>query len=83
MFADAEDDVLGIGFSEAEAQEVDRGQWEDNVFGKSLDAVRKIGKARGMTADKTKKRGRGQTTTGYTPFDTSVFDIGGRMSINW
>lgn len=82
VFADAEDDFLGIGFSEADAQEVDRGQWGDNVFGKSLDAVRKIGKATGMTADKTKKR-KTQTTKGYTPFDTSVFDIGGRMSINW
>lgn len=76
VFADPADDVLGIGFSIADAEKVDREQWGANVFGKSLEAVRTLAKAPG----KPKKT---QTARGHNPFDTSIFDVGGRLSVNW
>lgn len=48
-----------------------------NIFGKSLDAVGEL-----VNADIRKKKGT-QTTTEYVPFDTSIFEVGGRLHINW
>lgn len=83
VFADPSDAVLGIGFSTDEAKEVDREQWGANVFGKSLDAVWDLVKATGNTADATEKPERKEAASGYVPFDTSIFDRGGRLSIHW
>lgn len=83
VFADPADDVLGIGFSIADAEEVDREQWGANVFGKSLDAVRTLAKAPGKTAKATAKPKKKQTAPGHGPPDTSIFDVGGRLSIYW
>ena len=80
VFADPSDAVLGIGFGVDEAEEVDRDQWGANVFGKSFEAVRDIVGATSKTATATKKR---KKTQPYDPFDTSIFDEGGRMSIHW
>jgi hypothetical protein len=79
VFADPSDAVLGIGFNAAEAEEVDREQWGANVFGKSLDAVRDQVKAK--RANATKKPVKAAPR--YADFDTSIFDTGGRMCINW
>tara|TARA_R110002003_G_scaffold236_3_gene17121 strand:- start:3875 stop:4264 length:390 start_codon:yes stop_codon:yes gene_type:complete len=81
VFADPSDAVLGIGFNAAEAEEVDREQWGANVFGKSLDAVRETVKAQGKKANATKKPVKAAPR--YADFDTSIFDTGGRMCINW
>ena len=83
VFADPSDAVLGIGFNAAQAEEVDREQWGANVFGKSLDAVREQVKAKGKKANATKKPMSTQAAPGYGDLDTSIFDVGGRMSINW
>jgi hypothetical protein len=83
VFADPSDAVLGIGFNATEAEEVDREQWGANVFGKSLDAVREQEKVKGKKANATKKPVSRRAAPGYGDFDTSIFDIGGRMSINW
>lgn len=80
MFADPSDAVLGIGYNAAEAEEIDREQWGANVFGKSIDAVREQAKAKGRKASTTK---RTQASPGHGDLDTSVFDVGGRMGINW
>ncbi|KAH7382212.1 hypothetical protein BKA66DRAFT_570507 [Pyrenochaeta sp. MPI-SDFR-AT-0127] len=83
VFADPSDATLGIGFSVAEAKEVDKVQWGANVFGKSLDTVRNLVKVTGKTANATKTRKRAQAASDHRPSDTSIFDQGGRLSVNW
>jgi hypothetical protein len=83
VFADPSDAILGIGFSAAEAKEVDRVEWGANVFGKSLDAVRTLVKTTNKTTNAKKKQKRTQASSGRGDLDTSIFDVGGRMSVNW
>ena len=80
VFADPSDAVLGIGLSIDEAKEMDREQWGTNVFGKSFDAVRNLMTETSKTTNMTKKRKKAKP---YDPFDSSIFDVGGRMSIYW
>lgn len=75
IFSDPQDAILGIGFSIADAED-NREQWGANVFGKSLDAVRDITK-------KTPEPKKTHKSSGYQPFDTSVFDVGGALSVWW
>jgi hypothetical protein len=82
VFADPADDVLGIGFSISDAEGVDRNQWGANVFGKSLDVVRTLAKAPGNRARATAKLKK-NTAAGNGSFDTSIFDVGGRLSVYW
>jgi hypothetical protein len=83
VFADPSDAILGIGFSVIEAKEVDRAQWGANVFGKSLDAVRTLVKTTDKKTTAKKKHKRTQTASNRGDLDTSIFDVGGRMSVNW
>ncbi|KAH7087889.1 hypothetical protein FB567DRAFT_357023 [Paraphoma chrysanthemicola] len=83
VFADPSDAVLGIGFNAADAEEVGREQWGANVFGKALDAVREQAKAKGKKANATRKQTSSQAAPRHGDLDTSIFDVGGRMSINW
>lgn len=80
VFADPSDAVLGIGLSIDEAKEMNREQWGANVFGKSFDAVRDYVMETSKPANTTKKRKKAKP---YQPFDTSVFDVGGKASIWW
>ena len=80
IFADPSDAVLGIGLSIDEAKEMNREQWGANVFGKSFDAVRNHVKETSRTTKMTKKQ---KTTQPYDSFDSSIFDVGGRMSVYW
>lgn len=76
VFADPSDAILGIGYSIAEAEEMGREQWGANIFGKSLDAVRTITKA-------TVNPDRDVAAVSQGLFNTSIFDLGGRLSVNW
>lgn len=80
VLAEPSDTVLGIGFSIDEAKDTDREQWGANVFGKSFDAVRNLVTETSRTTNRTKNRKKAKP---YDPFDTSIFDVGGRMSIHW
>ncbi|KAF2446695.1 hypothetical protein P171DRAFT_519071 [Karstenula rhodostoma CBS 690.94] len=71
VFADPSDAVLGIGLSATEATEVDRAQWGANVSGKSIEAIRAT------------KACKDQKASDHRGFDTSIFDVGGRLSIHW
>ncbi|KAK7189063.1 hypothetical protein DPSP01_010352 [Paraphaeosphaeria sporulosa] len=71
VFADPADSDLGIGFSAAEATEVGHAQWGANVFGKAIDEVRKT------------KAWKDQKASEQRVFDTSIFDVGGRLSVYW
>ncbi|KAL5430279.1 hypothetical protein PMIN07_010139 [Paraphaeosphaeria minitans] len=71
IFADPADSVLGIGFSAAEATEVGHAQWGDNVFGKAIEEVRNT------------KAWKDQKASHQRDFDTSIFDVGGRLSVYW
>lgn len=70
MFADPEDGVLGIGFGAGEAVDVGVEAWGANVFGKAVERVRHDG-----------RKGRGETEDDDD--DVSIFDVGGRLSVNW
>jgi predicted NAD-dependent protein-ADP-ribosyltransferase YbiA (DUF1768 family) len=83
VFADPSDAILGIGFSASEAKEVDRAEWGANVFGKSLDAVRTLVKTTDKTMSAKKKQKHTQASSGRGDLDTPIFDVGGRMSVNW
>lgn len=41
VFAAPSDKLFGIGFAAAEAEQASRDQWGQNLFGESLDTVRK------------------------------------------
>ncbi|KAF2118644.1 hypothetical protein BDV96DRAFT_360550 [Lophiotrema nucula] len=90
VFADPSDSFLGIGYEAVEAEHVDREQWGDNMFGKSLNFVRlTMDKEQEVKVDKTKKQKTKQKKKKSTrredsePFDASIFDVGGRLSIWW
>jgi hypothetical protein len=83
VFADPSDAILGIGFSVTDAKEADRAEWGANVFGKSLDAVRTLVKTTNKNMNANKKHKRSQAASSGGDLDTSIFDVGGRMSVNW
>lgn len=76
VYADPSDSVLGIRFDAESAKVVGRDQWGANVFGKSLNAVRRH-------PDVVKAQDTGAAFLRDDYFDTSVFDAGGRYAVNW
>lgn len=80
VYADPADAFLGIGLSTEDARKVAREKWGENVMGKAIDAVRTLAKE----MDLWRQPERDPTwAKGYEPFDTSIYDRGGRMDVGW